>query len=210
MESIEAHDDAINAVVVGFGGLVFSGSADGTVKVWRRELHGNVTRHFHVRTLLKQENAVTSLVVADGGGDDGGDGSPSSVLYCGSSDGLVNFWEREKEELMYGGVLRGHKQAVLCLSASGSLVFSGSADKTICVWRREKEGDGAHSCLAVLAGHDGPVKCLAVEKDRDDEDNDYHEEEEEEPRKWIVYSGSLDKSIKIWRVSENAPHGLSR
>lgn len=202
LESIDAHDDAINSVVVAFGGLVFSGSADGTVKVWRRELQGRTTRHFNVRTLLKQEYAVTSLAVAEGGA--------KAVLYCGSSDGLVNFWEREEEEVVYGGVLRGHKLAVLCLATAGCLVFSGSADKSICVWRREEEGDGGvHSCLAVLVGHSGPVKCLAVEQNQEDHetdhDNDGEGDQENQRRQWIVYSGSLDKSVRIWRVSEHAP-----
>lgn len=180
IESVRAHDDAVNAVVAGFDGLVFTGSADGTVKVWRRELHGKGTKHSAVQTLLKQESAVTALAV----------NPTASVLYCGSSDGLVNFWEREKH-LSHGGVLRGHKMAVLCLAAAGSLVLSGSADKTICVWRRDR--DALHSCLSVLNGHAGPVKCLAIERDRDSLPAD--------PR-WVVYSGSLDKSVKVWRVSE--------
>lgn len=193
MESFEAHDDAINSIVVGFDGLVFSGSADGTVKVWRRELDGRSVRHVLVRTLLKQENAVTALTVAAAAEEESG----GWVLYAGSSDGLVNFWERDEEEgLVYGGVLRGHKSAVLCLATAGSLVLSGSADKTICVWRRE--GDGDHSCLAVMSGHSGPVKCLAVEQDDDDNDD------VDQRREWVVYSGSLDKSVKIWRVSEDA------
>ncbi|KAJ4716426.1 Myosin heavy chain kinase B [Melia azedarach] len=184
LESIQAHDDAINSVVSGFDSLVFTGSADGTVKVWRRELQGKGTKHFLVQVLLKQENAVTALA-AD---------QESAVVYCGSSDGLVNFWEREKH-LSHGGVLRGHKMAVLCLAAAGNLVFSGSADKNICVWRREESG--AHSCLAVLTGHTGPVKCLAVEED--------HESDQKGDQRWVVYSGSLDKSVKVWRVSEQAP-----
>lgn len=181
LESINAHDDAVNSVVAGFDGLVFTGSADGTVKVWRRELHGNKTTHFFLQTLLKQESAVTALAV-----------NPSaSVVYCGSSDGLVNLWERERQ-LSHGGILRGHKQAVLCLAAAGSLLFSGSADKTICVWRRDR---GAHSCLSVLDGHAGPVRCLAAEKDK---------EGPPQAGGWILYSGSLDKSVKVWRVSEVA------
>ncbi|GAB4837947.1 hypothetical protein Ancab_027475 [Ancistrocladus abbreviatus] len=189
LESINAHDDAINSVAVGFDGLVFSGSADGTVKVWKRELHGRNTRHFYVQKLLGQQNAVTSLAV----------NVESAVLYSGSSDGLVNFWEREKH-LSYGGVLRGHKLAVLCLATAGKLVLSGSADKSVCVWKRE-EG-GVHCCLAVLTGHSGPVKCLAVVRDRDCSDNqddgdgdgdDDEEEEDEDDRRWIAYSGSLDK-----------------
>lgn len=182
LESIRAHDDAINAVVAGFAGLVFTGSADGTVKVWHRQLHGKGTKHLFLQTLLNQETAITSLAVNTEG----------AIIYCGSSDGLVNFWEREKH-LKHGGVLRGHKHAVLCLATAGNLVFSGSADKSICLWRRE---GGIHTCLSVLTGHTGPVKCLAVEEDQESTKGD---------QRWIVYSGSLDKSVKIWRVSEQAP-----
>ena len=113
-------------------------------------------------------------------------------MYAGSSDGLVNFWEREKQTLSHGGVLRGHKLAVLCLATAGNLLLSGSADNCICVWR--KEGDGIHNCLSVLNGHTGPVKCLAVQDPSEDDD--------EKDEEWIVYSGSLDNSVNLWRVSE--------
>lgn len=182
IESVKAHDDAVNSVVSGADGMVFTGSADGTVKVWKREGRGKTTEHVFVQTLLTQETAVTALAVNMSG----------SLVYCGSSDGLVNFWETEKE-LSHGGVLKGHKLAVLCLATAGNLVFSGSADKTICVWRREGT---VHTCLSVLTGHTGPVKCLAVEKDRESTGGD---------EKWVVYSGSLDKSVKVWSVSDQAP-----
>ncbi|KAK9130255.1 hypothetical protein Sjap_010742 [Stephania japonica] len=182
LESINAHNDAVNSVVTGFDGLVFTGSADGTVKVWRREIQPKGTKHPLLNTLLKQESAVTALAV----------NPSSSVLYAGSSDGVVNFWEREKH-LGHGGVLRGHKLAVLCLAATGSLLFSGSADKTICVWRRD---GGVHACLSVLTGHTGPVKCLGVEEDGESRGSD---------QRWKVYSGSLDKSVKVWRVFEEMP-----
>lgn len=182
LESIVAHDDAVNSVVAGFDGLVFTGSADGTVKVWRRELQGKGTKHFFSQSLLKQECAVTALAVNQDG----------TVVYCGSSDGLVNFWDREKH-LSHGGVLRGHKLAVLCLITAGKLVLSGSADMGICVWRKEGLN---HICLSVLTGHNGPVKCLAAEKDQESPASE---------QRWIVYSGSLDKSVKMWRVSEQAP-----
>ncbi|PPR96476.1 hypothetical protein GOBAR_AA24202 [Gossypium barbadense] len=123
--------------------MVFTGSADGTVKVWKREQQLKGTKHSLNQTLLQQECAVTSLAI----------GAPGSVLYCGSSDGLVNFWELEKG-LAHGGVLKGHKLAVLCLEGAGNLVFSGSADKTICVWRRD---GNIHTCLSVLTGHTGPL-----------------------------------------------------
>ncbi|XP_057495092.1 protein JINGUBANG-like [Actinidia eriantha] len=183
LESIKAHDDAVNSVTA-FEGLVLTGSADGTVKAFRRELIGGITRHVLVQVLVKKEHAVTALAV----------NAAEGVVYGGSSDGLVNFWERENHFMAHGGVLRGHKLAVLCLASAGTLVLSGSADRSICVWRRDKGGD--HMCLHVLTGHSGPIKCLAVAEDQESPDGD--------PR-WVVYSGSLDKSVRVWRVSGHAP-----
>ncbi|XP_028777111.1 protein JINGUBANG-like [Neltuma alba] len=183
LESIQAHDDAVNSVVAGFQCFVFTGSADGTVKMWRRETTWEgKTRHVLDRILLKQDNAVTALAV----------NSWSTVLYCGSSDGVVNLWERfPKNNLRHGGMLRGHKLAVLCLAAGKNLVFSGSADKNVCVWKREV--NGSHTCLSVLTGHTGPVKCIAAEQDQE-------QEEIYKQHRWTVYTGSLDKSVKVWRV----------
>ncbi|KAL0396666.1 UNVERIFIED_CONTAM: protein JINGUBANG [Sesamum calycinum] len=183
LESINSHDDAVNSIVAGFDGLVFTGSADGSVKVWRRQTEEKGTKHILSQTLLKQECAVTALAI-----------NPSAtVLYCGSSDGQVNFWERDKF-LSHGGVLRGHKLAVLCLATVGNLVLSGSADNNICVWRKE---GGGHVSLSVLIGHRGPVKCLAIEEKETHWQGD--------DTQYIVYSGSTDKSVKIWRVAAQAP-----
>ncbi|GAB2282545.1 hypothetical protein Dimus_017086 [Dionaea muscipula] len=189
LESIPAHDDAVNAVVAGFDGLVFTGSADGTVKVWRRELQGKGTKHFFSQTLMKQECAVTALAVDP----------TATIVYCGSSDGVVSFWEKGKLG-MRGGELRGHTLAVLCLATAGSVVFSGSADTSICVWKRVKGKE--HIRLSALSGHNGPVKCVAVEIDGESPmDGD---------RRWILYSGSLDKSVKMWRISEQSvPDGVA-
>ncbi|BAF13127.1 protein JINGUBANG [Oryza sativa Japonica Group] len=201
LESVVAHDDNVNAIVAAFDGLVFTGSADGTVKVWKRELQGKGTKHVAVQTLLKQEHAVNALAVS----------AVAPVLYCGSSDGLVNFWEGERH-LVHGGVLRGHKKAVFCLAAAGSLLLSGSADNTIYVWRRD---GGVHSCLSVLTGHTEPIRCLAIVEDNKDNaavpvdavDSSFASGSS---TRWIVYSGSLDKSIKVWRVAEDAPDALLR
>ncbi|KAM7279786.1 hypothetical protein ACFE04_006920 [Oxalis oulophora] len=191
LESVNAHDDAVNSVVATADGLVFTGSADGTVKVWKREGQGRGMKHTNSQTLLKQECAVTALAVSPTG----------TVIYCGSSDGLVNFWENEKQ-LSHGGVIKGHKLAVLCLAAAGNLVFSGSADKTICIWKRE---GSLHTSLSVLTGHTGPVKCLAVEENSGQTSSSGSESGSVQNHRWIVYSGSLDKSVKVWGVSEQAP-----
>ncbi|KAE8693302.1 hypothetical protein F3Y22_tig00110813pilonHSYRG00120 [Hibiscus syriacus] len=112
-----------------------------------------------------------------------------TLVYCGSSDGLINFWDCENN-LSHGGGLRGHKLAVLSLVTAGNLVISGSADKSIPVWKR---CGNEHSLLTTLTGHNGPIKCSAVEDD--------HESTSDE-NQWILYSGSLDKSVKIWQLTD--------
>lgn len=190
LESIPAHEDAVNAVVAGFDGLVFTGSADGTIKVWRREVQGKGTKHFFSQSLLKQECAVTALAI-----------DPTSTLvYSGSSNGQVNFWGKHNFAFP-GGTLNGHKLAVLCLATAGRVVFSGSADMNICVWKRilnEDTNSEDHVCLSILTGHNGPVKCLAVVASG----------ETSLDASWVLYSGSLDKSIKIWRISEEVPNSI--
>lgn len=210
LESLLAHEDAVNSVVAaGFDAIVFTGSADGTVKAWRRELQGKGSKHKQVQILLKQDSAVTALVI-----------SPTApVVYSSSSDGLINFWEWERERGLFshGGVLRGHKFAVLCLAAAGRLVLSGSADKSICVWRRD--GAGEHSCLSVLTGHSGPVKCLTIEEVEDNKDHRTDIDHSASSQGYssctcagtfLLYSGSLDKSVKVWRISELPPEELLR
>ena len=191
LESVSAHDDAVNTVAAaGFDNVVFTGSADGTVKVWRREMaaKGDATRHVLEKVLRKGEGAVTAIAV-----------SPEDrVVYVGSSDGLVTYWYWVDGEARYGGVLKGHKMAVMCLAVAGNVVVSGSADQTLCVWRR----DGAeHVSLGVLAGHTGPVKCAAMDEEAAAGSGG--------DRRFVVYSGSLDGSVKVWRLSDAqaAPQG---
>ncbi|GJM95891.1 hypothetical protein PR202_ga12677 [Eleusine coracana subsp. coracana] len=195
LESLAAHDDAVNTVAAaGFDGLVFSGSADGTVKVWRRtathheDSKGDKTRHVLDRVLREgeeEEGAVTAVAVC----------RQARVVYVGSSDGMVACWRWASVngggEPVFGGVLAGHRKgmAVMCLAVSGTLVVSGSADGTLCVWRRDA---AQHLKTAVLAGHTGPVKCVAVAHD-----------DEEHHWRFVVYSGSLDGSVKVWRLSSD-------
>ncbi|OQU91330.1 LOW QUALITY PROTEIN: hypothetical protein SORBI_3001G163600 [Sorghum bicolor] len=202
LESVPAHDDAVNTVAAaGFGGLVLTGSADGTVKVWRREVAAaaggdRTTRHVLERVLREGgDGAVTAIAACP----------EARAVYVGSSDGLVTCWRWGLDgggEPRLAGVLAGHGTGVLCLAVSGRVVVSGSADGTLCVWRRddeEEEHEGRHARLAVLVGHTGPVKCVAVAADGDDDCYAYDADGE---RRFVVYSGSLDGSVKVWRLSE--------
>ncbi|PNX81866.1 vegetative incompatibility protein HET-E-1-like, partial [Trifolium pratense] len=107
-------------------------------------------------------------------------------LYSGTSDGMINFWEKERlcYRFNHGGFLQGHRFAVLCVETVGNMIFSGSEDTTIRVWRREEESC-YHECLMVLDGHRGPVRCLAACL-----------EMEKVVVGFLVYSASLDQTFK--------------
>ncbi|KAL0288580.1 UNVERIFIED_CONTAM: protein JINGUBANG [Sesamum angustifolium] len=182
VDSFTAHEDNINAVVVNQDdGCVFTCSSDGSVKIWRR-VYGQ-SSHTLTMTLKFQPSPVNALALSSS--------TNSCFLYSGSSDGFINFWEKEKMSgrFNHGGFLQGHRFAVLCLVAIEKLVFSGSEDTTIRVWRRE-EGSCFHECLAVLDAHRGPVKCLAASL----------EIEKVVVMGFLVYSAGLDQTFKVWRI----------
>ncbi|KAL6335013.1 hypothetical protein AAG906_023818 [Vitis piasezkii] len=182
VDSFVAHEGHINAIVINQqDGCVFTCSSDGAVKIWRR-VYGE-SSHILTMTLKFQLSPVNTLALSS---------SPSSCfLYSGSSDGLINFWDKEKTSGRFNhcGFLQGHHFAVLCLATIRELILSGSEDATIRVWRRE-EGHCFHSCLAVMDGHHGPVRCLAASL---------------EIEGLLVYSASLDRTFKVWRVKLLTP-----
>ncbi|XP_068638524.1 protein JINGUBANG-like [Aristolochia californica] len=181
VDTFVAHDERINAIVVNQDdGFVFTGSSDASIKIWRR-MCGEFS-HFLTMVLRFQPSPVNALALTTIRG--------SCFLYSGSSDGLVNFWCKDSMSGRYhhGGFLQGHRLGVLCLMTLNKLIFSGSEDTTIRAWRRE-EGSSFHVCVAVLEGHRGPVKCLAASV-----------EIEEVAMAFLVYSVSLDRMVKVWRI----------
>ncbi|KAJ6293997.1 hypothetical protein OIU76_022135 [Salix suchowensis] len=177
MESVaNAHDDAINAVALSNDGSVYTGSADKKIKVWRKSSEEN--KHSLVDTLEKHRSGINALALSSDG----------SVLYSGACDRSIVVWEKDGGgNMVVLGGLRGHTESILCLAAVSDLMFSGSADKTIRIWRG---ADRSYSCLAVLDGHRGPVKCLTASVDRYTSDESY-----------LLYSGSLDCDIKVWQIN---------
>ncbi|ONI15823.1 hypothetical protein PRUPE_3G063300 [Prunus persica] len=170
VDSFVAHEGQVNGIVINQeDGCVFTCSSDGSVKIWRRVF--GESSHILTMTLKFQLSPVNALALSS---------SPNTtLLYSGSSDGLINFWEKEKMSGRYnhGGFLQGHHFAVLCLVALGELVF--------------KEGNCFHSCISVIEGHHGPVRCLAVSLETENVVG---------VKGLLVYSASLDQTFKVWRV----------
>lgn len=179
IESLEnAHDDAINAVALSSDGHVYTGSSDKKIKVWRK-IQGE-KKHSLVATLEKHNSGINALVLSIDG----------CVLYSGSCDRSILVWEKnDGGDMMVMGALRGHAKSILCLAVVSNLVCSGSADHTVRIWRGEEK---CYSCLAVLEGHKGPVKCLTIATDRNNTSDT--------ASSYIIYSGSLDCDTKVWQI----------
>ena len=74
---------------------------------------------------------------------------------------------------------------MLCLCVVRDLLCIGSADKTINLWRRQSGSELAK--VGVIGGHEGPIKCIQASWCR-------------LSNGCMVYSGSLDKTIRVWWV----------
>jgi len=237
LESIKAHNDAVNAIAVGGHGMLFTASGDGTVKGWKRETVKRKNRcHHRLVIQLKQgkdipASPVNAITLS----------SNELVLYSGTSASEINFWtsaEKSLEIISYKGTLRGHKRSVLCLTSVGKLLCSGSADKTIRIWKRELVSGSQthHTCLAVLEGHSSSVKCMAAApppwttyssllsrnsssfhsslsscsyQDSNscstsaDDDYGVKEGRSSDSQMFVLYSGSLDGSLRLWCINSN-------
>ncbi|KAI3851569.1 hypothetical protein MKW92_012224 [Papaver armeniacum] len=187
LESVaDAHDDAINAIAVSNDGLVYTGSADKKIKVWG--IVEGEKKHSLMATLEKHKSSVNALVLSSDG----------STLYSGACDRSIVVWEKDGtggNGMVIVGALRGHTKAILCLAIVSDMIFSGSADKTVRIWRKCSENNG-YSCLAVLQGHNRPVKCLTATIDHGNSSS-----KADNTGSYLVYSGSLDFDIKVWHIS---------
>lgn len=183
MESIKAHDDVINGLVVDSFGVLYSASADGLIKLW--EKHSNGCHTLKGELMCGSGNGHSkemawNCVVINGG-----------YVYGGSSDGFVMGWNimERGDEMGLACDVKAHDKAVLCMCSIADVVCCGSVDSTISVWKRGT-GCGLLKKIGVIGGHEGPVKCLeGTCSSRGD--NGW----------FVLYSGGLDKSLRVWWVA---------
>ncbi|XP_036885401.1 WD repeat-containing protein 86 isoform X1 [Sturnira hondurensis] len=98
------------------GGLLVTGSTDGTAKVWQ------VASGCCHQTLRGHTGAVLCLVLD----------TPSHTAFTGSTDATIRAWD-----ILSGAqlrVFREHRGSVICLELVNQHVYSGSADRTVKCW----------------------------------------------------------------------------
>ncbi|KAF8376822.1 hypothetical protein HHK36_031509 [Tetracentron sinense] len=205
------HADSISCLAV-HNGMVYSGSWDKTLKVWR------VSDLKCLESIKAHDDAINGLIAHKG------------IVYSASADGKIKVWGQDKSSHCLKGVLEGHKDvslnsvivsedgrmvygggsdgyvmgwegdedlgswkliyeikahqmAVLCMCLMGEFLCSGSADKSIGIWKREIGGGLCN--VGVIRGHEGPVKCLQASPSSVGDG-------------FLLYSGGLDKSMRVW------------
>ncbi|KAF8400852.1 hypothetical protein HHK36_014155 [Tetracentron sinense] len=156
-------------------GLLYTGSWDKTVKVWR------VYDKKCVDSFVAHEDNVNAIVVNQ---EDG------CVFTC-SSDGSVKIWRRVYDESSHilTMTLKSNPSPVNALALSSSppnacFLYSGSSDGFINCWEKEKMSVRFNHG-GFLQGHRFAVLCLVAIKK-------------------LVFSGSEDTTIRVWRREEGS------
>ncbi|XP_031284931.1 protein JINGUBANG [Pistacia vera] len=213
------HADSISCLTV-CNGLIYSGSWDKTLKVWRiadLKCLESIKAHDDAINGLVASKGIVYSASADGKikawGKEGKsshslkgileghkDVSLNSVVvsedgkwvYGAGSDGFVMGWEGSADFVSWKLIceIKAHEMAVLCVCLAGELFCSGSADKSIGIWKREAYGKLCK--VGIINGHEGPVKCLQASPNSIGGG-------------FLLYSGGLDKSVRVWWVPKHSP-----
>ncbi|KAL0413649.1 UNVERIFIED_CONTAM: protein JINGUBANG [Sesamum radiatum] len=209
------HADSISCLAVS-NGLIYSGSWDKTLKVWR------MSDFKCLESIKAHDDAINGLVASNG------------IVYSSSADGKIKAWRKNGKNSMHSlkGILEGHKDISLnsvVVTEDGRLVYGGGSDGFVVGWLANKDLNSwkgvcevkAHEssvlcmCLMgellcsgsadrsiciwkreingglfrhmVIKGHEGPVKCLQASQVR-------------VGGGLMLYSGSLDKTIRVWWI----------
>jgi len=185
------------------GDLLFSGGADRNLMVW------DLNKLQHVHTLPLHNDCIWSLIVFDGKLYSGSDDMTIKItdlknmeitkiipqenkvlsvavnrqyLICGYDNTKIKIWDNTSYQ--YLKTLTEHSWEVWQLQIYESLLFSGSFDHTIRIFDLV-----TFTCIRTLLGHKGYIHSLLVKS---------------EPFP-ILFSGSGDKTIKVWRASNTIP-----
>ena len=161
----QGHFDSMNALTYSPDGThVITTADDGKVKVW------DVKSGFCVVTFTEHSSGVTACEFARSG----------NVLFTASLDGSIRAWDliRYRSFKTFTAPTRLSFSSV-AVDPSGEIVCAGSLDSfDIHTWSVR-----TGQLLDQLAGHEGPVSCLAFAPDGSS-----------------LISGSWDHTVRVWSI----------
>ena len=123
---------------------LFSGSMDGTVRVWSWE------QQFQCVHTVNAAGPVETILVFD------------DWLFAGTSasngrQGVVNVWHMVNG---FEQMLEGHQGAVWCLAQGGAYLFSGGDDMGVKTWQFGETQK--FEPVVNLSGHTAPIQCMTA------------------------------------------------
>ncbi|KAI3503152.1 hypothetical protein L1887_31588 [Cichorium endivia] len=141
-------------------------------------------------SLVRQEGNIYSLAAI---GD---------MLYTGSDSKNIRVWKNRKE---FSG-FKSNSGLVKAIVIADDTIFTGHSDGKIRAWKVSAKNPRVHKKISTLPNLTSIMEksmkpknyteCLAVDMSRRDGSGE---------RPFTLYSGSLDRSVKIWRVSAETP-----
>lgn len=163
------HADSISCLAF-YNGLIYSGSWDKTLKVWR------ISDLKCIESIKAHDDAINGLVAGNG------------IVYSASADGKIKAWGKEgKSSHCLKGILEGHKDVSLnsvIVSEDGRWVYGGGSDGFVMGWQGScgevQNQIESWKLVCETKAHQMAVlsMCLMGE---------------------MLCSGSADKTIGIWK-----------
>lgn len=157
--------------------VLYSGSWDKSVKVWRLE-------DFKCLESLNVHIDAVNAIAVDTGND---------LLYSGSGDTTIKVFQRQESEgKQYQHVLIATLEAkspvnALALSPDGSVLYSGQSNKSVIVWKMHVGETRQWTAVGTLPGHRMSILCLSTLSN-------------------LLISGSADKTIRVWKRNDDGLH----
>ncbi|KAJ9066626.1 hypothetical protein DSO57_1007700 [Entomophthora muscae] len=122
---------------------LFSGSGDGSIKIWRIDFGASGVRLSHTRTLSGiSTDTVYAMALREG------------LLYAGLQGGYVAVFDLETFQRIR--TLLGHQDDVLALTCHQDDLYSADSQGLIKKWNR------AFECVGTIQGHDGLVLTMTL------------------------------------------------
>ncbi|WP_020137133.1 helix-turn-helix domain-containing protein [Streptomyces sp. 351MFTsu5.1] len=144
---LTGHAGPVNAVAFApVGGLLASGSSDGTVRLWR-------TAERRQTAVLTAPGKVRSVAFSP-------DGRMLAAAVVGAAGGAVRVWDVAARRVVAGLTTDVPLRAV-AYAPDGRTLASAGSDGTITLWR----AGGSHDRVATFRGHRDAVNALAYSPD---------------------------------------------
>lgn len=130
-------------------------------------------------------------------------GTRDSHLALATNSSLIRIYSTSQSDAR---LLEGHNDIVLSLdrSADGSSLASSSKDRSVRIWApfgdmSSSGSDWGYGCVAICEGHAESVGAIAFSR-----------QSGAEPAPPFLFSGSQDRTIKMWDLSHLSTHADAR